>query len=376
MGTGIFLVGRNEELIELVQTPYDSEALLQRLLERYPSVLAGDQVDPTSPRRWLLISREVAVPAEMDGSGRWSLDHLFLDQDAIPTLVEVKRSSDTRIRREVVGQMLDYAANAVAYWPVEALQAAFAVRCGLASLDVEKELSEFLGPEGRSDTFWQAVKNNLQAGRIRLVFVADDIPSELRRIVEFLNEQMDPAEVLAVEIRQYVGEGLRSLVPHVFGQTEQAKQRKAPTDKSRQWTEELFLSELASRCLPADVTFARSVLDWARRHNARLDFGQGKVDGSVFIVFDHKGIGTYPIALWTYGKVEVQFQWLRNTPSFGPIEVRREFQQRLNEITGISLGDDALERRPGIPYSTFHEAHSYNRFFETLDWVLDRIRSV
>jgi hypothetical protein len=33
------------------------------------------------------------------------------DQNAVPTLVEVKRSSDTRIRREVVGQMLDYAAN-------------------------------------------------------------------------------------------------------------------------------------------------------------------------------------------------------------------------------------------------------------------------
>jgi hypothetical protein len=31
-----------------------------------------------------------------------------LDQDAVPTLVEVKRSSDTRIRREVMGQMSDY----------------------------------------------------------------------------------------------------------------------------------------------------------------------------------------------------------------------------------------------------------------------------
>jgi hypothetical protein len=31
----------------------------------------------------------------------------------VPTLLEVKRSSDTRIRREVVGQMLDYAANGV-----------------------------------------------------------------------------------------------------------------------------------------------------------------------------------------------------------------------------------------------------------------------
>jgi hypothetical protein len=38
-----------------------------------------------------------------------------LDQDAIPAIVEVKRSTDTRIRREVVGQMLDYAANSVVY---------------------------------------------------------------------------------------------------------------------------------------------------------------------------------------------------------------------------------------------------------------------
>jgi 5-methylthioribose kinase len=39
--------------------------------------------------------------------------------------VEVKRSSDTRIRREVVGQMLDYAANAVVYWPLEMIRAKF-----------------------------------------------------------------------------------------------------------------------------------------------------------------------------------------------------------------------------------------------------------
>jgi hypothetical protein len=62
------------------------------------------------PRRFLLVRREAPVPDRENGGIRWSIDHLFLDQDAIPTLVEVKRSSDTRIRREVVGQMLDYAA--------------------------------------------------------------------------------------------------------------------------------------------------------------------------------------------------------------------------------------------------------------------------
>src|SRR4051794_25314367 len=59
------------------------------------------------------------------GSDRWSLDHVFLNADGVPTLVEVKRSSDTRARREVVAQMLDYAANATAYWKVDALRAWF-----------------------------------------------------------------------------------------------------------------------------------------------------------------------------------------------------------------------------------------------------------
>lgn len=48
-------------------------------------------------------------PAYRDS--RWSLDHLVVDQDAVPTFVEVKRASDTRARREVMAQMLDYAAK-------------------------------------------------------------------------------------------------------------------------------------------------------------------------------------------------------------------------------------------------------------------------
>ena len=53
---------------------------------------------------------------------RWSLDHLFLDQEGIPTFVECKRSTDTRARREVVAQMLDYAANGLQYWSMERIQ--------------------------------------------------------------------------------------------------------------------------------------------------------------------------------------------------------------------------------------------------------------
>ncbi len=185
----------------MTEQPYGTEELLQKLLADYPNLLAGDQIDRDVPRRWLLVSREVSLASEEDGAGRWSVDHLFLGQDAVPTIVEVKRSTDTRIRREVVGQMLDYAANAVVYWPVERLQAQFEAN----REEYEQALIELLGDaEVSPEQFWQKVKTNLQAGKVRLIFVSDEIPTELRRIVEFLNQQMDPAEVLAVEIKQYV----------------------------------------------------------------------------------------------------------------------------------------------------------------------------
>ncbi len=224
MGDGIYLIRDGKQLIEMSEQNYESEDLLQGLIAQYPNLLAGDQMNSIQPRRWLLISRERGLPSEEGGGYRWAVDHLFLDQDAIPTIVEVKRSSDTRIRREVVGQMLDYAANAVVYWPVEAIRAEFEARHN----NPQRVIADFLGDSDLDELgFWQQTKTNLQAGKVRLVFVADEIPTELRRVVEFLNQQMDPTEVLAVEVKQYVGDGdVKALVPRVIGQTAEAERRK------------------------------------------------------------------------------------------------------------------------------------------------------
>ena len=123
--------------------------LLQRLIAEHPSILAGDQFNDARPTRWLLVKREAGVPDGDDAADRWSVDHLFLDQDGVPTLVEVKRSSDTRIRREVVGQMLDYAANSFAYWPVGSIRSQFEATCLGTQQDSVESLTGFLCPEAR-----------------------------------------------------------------------------------------------------------------------------------------------------------------------------------------------------------------------------------
>jgi hypothetical protein len=181
---------------------YQTEDDLQALLAAYPDLIPGDQINLDNPRRWLLVARELGVPGEEDEAARWSLDHLFLDQDGIPTFVECKRSSDTRGRREVVAQMLDYAASGTQYWKMDNLRLAAAETAKKNGKSLEEELSKQLGLDEIStvEEYWKQVENNLKTGSVRLIFVADAIPTELRRLVEFLNEQMVKVEVLAVEV--------------------------------------------------------------------------------------------------------------------------------------------------------------------------------
>jgi hypothetical protein len=81
----IYLLQDNGSLQAMSERSYVTEERLQLLLKDYPDLLAGDQMDEQNPRRWLLVSREVGVPIEEGGTDWMSLDHLFLDQDAVPT---------------------------------------------------------------------------------------------------------------------------------------------------------------------------------------------------------------------------------------------------------------------------------------------------
>ncbi|MCB9929934.1 MAG: hypothetical protein H6844_11050 [Alphaproteobacteria bacterium] len=171
-------------------------------------------------------------------------------------LIEVKRASDTRIRREVIGQILDYAANGVAYWPKGALKAAFVRTCEEESgKDPDMALSEFFGTEDPTD-FWDQAEANLEAGRVKLVVAADSIPSELARVIEFLNEQMR-AEVRAVELRYFLGEdGRRTLAPRIFGETEKTRPPNPPPagPNSIQFSVEAWLEKFTNaRRLPMPI---------------------------------------------------------------------------------------------------------------------------
>src|SRR5688500_17895167 len=115
---------------------YQAETVLERLLAESPALLTGD--DDSSTRRLLLIGR---------ADGQAGPDYVFVDQEGIPTLVEVTRSADPEASRELVGQMVDFVANVIAYQDPAALRAMLEARCRVEGRDVEDVLHEDLGIE-------------------------------------------------------------------------------------------------------------------------------------------------------------------------------------------------------------------------------------
>lgn len=59
----------DNELHPLDETPFSVERDIQRLVGAHPELLAGAQMDPGSPRRFVLIAEEIPVPDQAEGVG-------------------------------------------------------------------------------------------------------------------------------------------------------------------------------------------------------------------------------------------------------------------------------------------------------------------
>jgi hypothetical protein len=324
----------------------------------------------------MLVRREAGVADADAAHDRWSMDHIFFDDEAVPTIVEVKRSTDTRIRREVVGQMLDYAANAVVYLPPDRLRGWFEDRCASEDRDPVEVMAEAFGRDVNADEFWARAATNLQAGKIRMLFVADTIPAELRRIVEFLNEQMAPADVLAIEVVQYVGEGIRTLVPKTYGRTERSETTKsvASARPKREWDLPSFREALLARGKPNEVKAFDAIVKWAEHHGLRFAFGKGANTGSLFFMRnpDRTGPPRYTFSVWTNGGIGLELGYLKNEPAFAERESRLELIRRLNTIPGVAVDEAKADTWPGVKLQTVGAAGP-QLFTAVYDWVLSEL---
>jgi hypothetical protein len=330
--------GSTEPMNRVRCTNEDRE--LQRLLEKNPDLLPGDQMNPDDPRRWLLIKREMPVQDPSTGRDRWSIDFFFADQSAIPTFVECKRYADTRARREVIGQMLEYAANGHYYWSKEMISSYAEATAQTRGTSIEEAIRTFQpDDEETPDEFFSRIQENLREGQIRIVFFLEEASMELKSVVEFLNKQMERTEVLLVEARQFSLNGVVVVSPTLFGFTEEARQVKRRVNVStsstvrKNWDENSFLADAEVWLTPDEIAAIRKLFDFLRSSSFDLSFGIGSKLGT-FNVKRPPLLSRSLISGSSRGGLSLAFGWTNGS------EMAEEIRDFLRESAVSRLGFD------------------------------------
>ncbi len=333
----------------------NEEKELQQLLESNPQLMPGDQMRPHDPLRWLLIKREMPVPDPSSGEDRWSIDHFFVDQSATPTFVECKRFLDTRSRREVLGQMLDYAANGHWYWDRESIRNYAADTCKERGIELEQALKILAPDVDGVDEFLEQVENNLREGQIRMVFFMEEAPQELKSIVDFLNKQMERSEILIVEAKQFESGGIKVVAPSLFGFTEEARRVKRTVTVTagsnpvrKKWNEAQFLQKIEEDLDAPSVTFIKDLLQFSHSSGYQLRWGSGAKSGSFGLLVDTIAPRTL-FVVTTDGYLSFNYGWINGSEKAEAF--RDEYADAMRNKVGFPVSDETENKFPNIKIS-------------------------
>jgi hypothetical protein len=223
--------------------------------------------------------------------------------------------------------MMEYVANGQYYWDSETLKSHAEETAAKTKRSLEDALFTLQSEKNDlRDNFFDAVEQNLKEGQVRLVFFMEEAPPQLKSIVEFMNNQMEKAEILIVEAKQYRDRDLRIVVPTLFGYTEQARQVKKPVLNVPTGNTKIkrdkggFIAELAALNEPKRYELIMHLMDVAdgKPESLKGEFGTGKT--ATFNIKNNRNRTLFSV--YVSGEVQV-YATATCPPQFAAIDAAR-----------------------------------------------------
>lgn len=173
----------------------NEEHPLRDLIAEHPALLPVHEMEPE-------IGRVVTVTRELSLPGAGFVDIFLISEHGRLILVECKLWRNPQARREVVGQILDYARE-LARYSYDDLQRVVSNRLRRPG-NVLYELAREAGSPLSEAEFVDRVSRDLRQGRFLLLIAGDGITEGTQRIAEYLQAQAGLAfDFGLVEIAEY-----------------------------------------------------------------------------------------------------------------------------------------------------------------------------
>jgi hypothetical protein len=174
---------------------------------------------------------------------------------------------------------------------------------------------------------------------------------------------------------------MKTLVPRVLNPSVlQADRRAAATGSGELWTADRFYSDLAKRCGNEAVSVFRKIEEWSHSlPELAIFYGRGKSDGSLQIaykggddpsIYQYQSGDTVILTLWSYGRVEIEFQYLMARQAFASQAVREELLRQLTLRSTLKISAEKISKRPSVQWSELADAANMRTLFSAMEWVV------
>jgi hypothetical protein len=344
----LFIEGDNIRALE--ETELAEESKLQDYLKDYPALIPLDDV-VEGASELICIGKEVTVP-----SG--AMDLLFIDKDGLLTVVETKLVKNPGYRREVIGQILEYASY-ISQWSVDKV---YELANSVAQGDFDNFMLNKYPDSFSQDDLRNSIEQNLKDGKIRLIIAVDKLIEPLRRLVTFLNYHSD-LKILLLEVSSYEGKGKEKvLAPHIFGYvTKIQKQGSGRTV----WNEKDYFADVKEKSLEPDIVDVITNLYEFTKNNANMSWGAGATFGSFTFQKFLQGVATSIFTVQTDGRLSFSFGGMKTKVD---AQILNTFRLKLNEISTIKIPEQVITqgKYPYIKLTALARPENLKRFKEAV----------
>jgi len=312
------------------------EKSLQDLLIDFPELIPSDYINPEEPPIFIVVRNEAGVTAG-------SMDILLLDQYAVPTVVETKLIDNREIRRSVLAQGIEYLSHLQTEWSGDRFLEEAKEYWAKKEKAFEQLVQEKWGKEFGSPYISQ-LQSNIDTANLRLIIAADSIPSQLRRMIEFLNST-SKFEILGLEVVLYCDKQdseNKYLIPTLIGASEQTRDSKK---KSRsQWSESRFFEVAKESLLPEIIEKINDLYAFVNKlTDKKIYWGTGKEVGSFTGKLDIDNHLYSIISVYTDGNISINIGWNHKLFTKTNKNISEKFRKEVNQIAKKSITKNSWE---------------------------------
>jgi len=355
----------------LNETKFTEEGKLQDYLEEYPTLIPlADIVEGASTL--ICIGREV-------GAGSGSIDLLCIDKDSLLTIVETKLRRNREARREVMGQIIEYASY-VSQWTADdvyRIANEYFAKSDKAPESYKGKtlgeiMKEIVGDEFSDEDFRTKIGQNLRDGRVRLVIAVDELIEPLRATVTFLNSHSN-FDILLLQVTDFEeSKDKKVLVPLLFGYATKSADRGRET---KHWDEASFFADTKERCEPKIADTIIGLYEFTKDNADEISWGKGTTYGSFTFRKIRQRMLVSIFTITSSGSGWICFgEQVGKGVKEEPLQA---FKSKLNEVPGVNIPEEALKlgKFPSFTVEVLTKADNLKRFQNAVLALCQQIES-